>query len=749
MQLKICVIIVLMLSLFPEIYSQSAPQNCVCEIRDVKPAPHRGNDFGGIVSRDYLSDLDWESESYPVGNGYMGANVFGRTDLEQIQIPENTLSNEGPNTEGSIVQNVPVKTELLHSTMDMRIGYPAIIPPGGAFPSIKVTVPGPGTIDIEITMTETGVVVQRITSDPLAASENVTFTFPGTPDEGRYRIGIKMADRNNLIFQDAFYFTVLDVSKMHESYSVAAYPGKDGKLVYTPDFRGNRIPDFSGVGYRGGENIPDVPVRVELEPMDGDATGRIQAAIDMVSALAPDEKGFRGTVLLKKGIYEIGGTLHIRASGVVLRGEGQGDFKDLWLDPEPGITLEELKASLAGKQATVLIATGSQRRWLIRVAGASGIVADTSAAAEISDNYVPVGASSFSVTSAENFEVGDKIIVERRGTDRWISEIGMDAIPSRDDGANIVQWKPFNLQFEHVITAIDGNRITLNSTLVNAIEKQWGGGRIYKYSDPGRISGSGVENLRAISFWIKNKDGVDDTRHADKFLLLDNIRDGWARNLTLEHFYENAAIMAGRNSLGITMQNSSNLIAHPKFYAGPGYDPSGRTFYETNVYVGRYGFHFSGQNGLVLDCYALHNRHAFVVNSRVSGPNVFVNCLGEKSLTWSEPHHRWSVGGLYDNVKDMISLMNRLNYGSGHGWAGVNYVAWNTEGILICEQPPTAQNWAIGHTGERRNGPFHTWNLNRFGNSYGYWEKPGSMIQPVSIYLKQLEDRTGIAVSAP
>src|SRR5436305_825461 len=29
-------------------------------------------------------------------------------------------------------------------------------------------------------------------------------------------------------------------------------PGINGRLVYTPDARGNRIPDFSLVGYQGG-----------------------------------------------------------------------------------------------------------------------------------------------------------------------------------------------------------------------------------------------------------------------------------------------------------------------------------------------------------------------------------------------------------------------------------------------------------------------------------------------------------------
>ena len=35
----------------------------------------------------------WEKWSLPLGNGYFGANVFGRTDTERIQITENSLSN--------------------------------------------------------------------------------------------------------------------------------------------------------------------------------------------------------------------------------------------------------------------------------------------------------------------------------------------------------------------------------------------------------------------------------------------------------------------------------------------------------------------------------------------------------------------------------------------------------------------------------------------------------------------------------
>lgn len=85
------------------------------------------------------------------------------------------------------------------------------------------------------------------------------------------------------------------------------------------------------------------------------------------------------------------------------------------------------------------------------------------------------------------------------------------------------------------------------------------------------------------------------------------------------------------------------------------------------------------------------------MGARVAGPNAFVFCTtGKNSYASSEPHHRWSVAGLFDNVEAPIALQNRLNMGSGHGWSGANYVAWNCRGSMICQQPPTAQNYCFG-----------------------------------------------------
>ena len=35
--------------------------------------------------------FDWENWSLPIGNSYMGACIFGRTDTERLQITDKTL----------------------------------------------------------------------------------------------------------------------------------------------------------------------------------------------------------------------------------------------------------------------------------------------------------------------------------------------------------------------------------------------------------------------------------------------------------------------------------------------------------------------------------------------------------------------------------------------------------------------------------------------------------------------------------
>jgi hypothetical protein len=80
------------------------------------------------------------------------------------------------------------------------------------------------------------------------------------------------------------------------------YPAIDGKLVYVADSLGNKIPDFSNAGYKGGGvSIPHVPIKAIVWPFPGDNSEHLQKVIDSVSGLTADASGFRGTILLKMG----------------------------------------------------------------------------------------------------------------------------------------------------------------------------------------------------------------------------------------------------------------------------------------------------------------------------------------------------------------------------------------------------------------------------------------------------------------
>ncbi|MGQ1909141.1 glycosyl hydrolase family 95 catalytic domain-containing protein [Marinifilum sp. RC60d5] len=82
-------------SVYAQVEETSTCSKRIYKVWDNQPAPNRGGDFNIKKARGYPYDEDWELYSYPIGNGYMGANIFGRTDVERIQLTEKTLANEG------------------------------------------------------------------------------------------------------------------------------------------------------------------------------------------------------------------------------------------------------------------------------------------------------------------------------------------------------------------------------------------------------------------------------------------------------------------------------------------------------------------------------------------------------------------------------------------------------------------------------------------------------------------------------
>jgi hypothetical protein len=110
----------------------------------------------------------------------------------------------------------------------------------------------------------------------------------------------------NLI-KTVFAISLMFVFQFSEAQtSTLVSVGSNGKLVYTADSKGNKVPDFSGVGYLNSESpIPTVGVVRTIFPVSGDNLTNVQNAINEVAALPLDANGFRGTILFKAGKYLI------------------------------------------------------------------------------------------------------------------------------------------------------------------------------------------------------------------------------------------------------------------------------------------------------------------------------------------------------------------------------------------------------------------------------------------------------------
>lgn len=467
---------------------------------------------------------------------------------------------------------------------------------------------------------------------------------------------------------------------------------KDGSITYIPDEKGNTIPDFSLVGYHHRlKEIPNVKVVKTVSPVKGDAGSSIQEAIDQVSAMPIGADGFRGAILLKKGDYSIAGTIHINADGILLKGEGN---------------------TVGG---TRLIAAGKGLRSLIKISG-KGKITETGSRVKITDTYVPTGAKSFRVAAAKDFKVGDRIIVFRPGTEKWIHDLQMDRIVERQ---GTKQWKAaeYNLSYEREITAVDGDKITVDNPVVMAMEAQYGGGEIFKYEYKGRLKEVGIENI----FFQSDYASDTDEDHGWIALEFDGIENGWVSEVTSRFFGYSCVSLSG-GAKNITVKNSKCLDAKSVITGGK-----------------RYSFSNNGQQNLFMNLETTEGRHDYVTGAKTCGPNVFYNCKARKTHADIGPHHRWSTGTLYDNIDTdgEINIQDRGNWGSGHGWAGVTQVVWNckVKGAAVQNPWVSGKNYAIGLQGEKLKGRLE-------GKPDGEWDGLNQTdLEPASLYEVQVNSK--------
>lgn len=476
--------------------------------------------------------------------------------------------------------------------------------------------------------------------------------------------------------------------------------GRDGHLTYGVDAQGNRVPDFSSCGYAGGDRtIPLAPARVVVAAEAGDQTTIIQQALNYVATLPPDAVGLRGAVLLAKGRHEVWGRLQITNSGVVLRGEG------------------------AGADGSILVAAGVDRETLIRIH--LGPTSLPLAAAQdapvvnhpIVDDYVPVGATQFQVQNSEGLKVGEVVNIVRPCTKAWIDRLGATDFGG-GEGDWRLTWRPESrtLTWTRVVTAIEGNTVTIDAPITTALEKTLGGGFLAADTSA-RLAEVGVENLWLESAYDPAQ--PKDENHAWFAITMDNVEDAWVRQVSFHHF-AGSAVALYENSRRVTVEDCDSL--HPVSEIG-GYR--------------RHTFFTMGQQTLFIRCHAEQGRHDFVAGHAAAGPNAFVQCEADEALGDSGAIESWASGTLFDNVRidgQGLNLMYRGANPAGAGWSAANSVLWNCSASQISvANPPGAQNWALGCWGEFA------------GN--GVWRNSNGFMRPESLYLAQLADRRGAAVA--
>ncbi len=480
-------------------------------------------------------------------------------------------------------------------------------------------------------------------------------------------------------------------------------------LMYKPDAEGDRIADFSQVGYRAGKvpipgtsGVSAVPVVKTISPVEGDNTKHIQDAITEVARMPLQTNGFRGALLLKPGTYSVGGEINVCGSGIVLRGSDS-----------------------SGADRTLILATGSSRSRLLTVGLSdhtwSGGFYSFEPGSEqgIVSDIVPVGARSFRVENGAAFAVGDEVMVVRKANQDWAA----DAVSlKRKDG---LISRNRTMGFYRTITHIEGNEVTVGIPLMHAFEAMRYGSanmRIGKRRPNVLFSENiGVEHLALDCTYdpsVKDRSGNKiDEAHRFYGLLYQWVKNAWARDVVTFRFGREC-ISTGQNALYVTVQDCFS-------YDPVAYITGGRGYPYQNL----------GQLNLYKNGYAERARHAFVTFSTSQGPNVYTKCVAKKNLKEAGAHLGYSVGFLYDNVEQENTFLN-LTHIDNHGMVMMNTVAWNTvaSGSIRAAQVYGGQNWVIGGS----DTPLQPspWAYD------GYYEQSNATISPASLYETQKEART-------
>ncbi|KAI1314440.1 hypothetical protein EDD11_002184 [Mortierella claussenii] len=369
---------------------------------------------------------------------------------------------------------------------------------------------------------------------------------------------------------------------------------------FPPDKWGNRIPDFSQVGYRSGHvPLPQVPVKITLQPSSDpliNDRARIQNAIDWVGrqplrrVRLRDNKTViyaRGAVLLQAGIYRVQGSLILNQSGVVLRGEGNGPDGTILIAMgqfvHDFIILNGLLDSSFQGDPEYLVRYGGDPR---AVQPKNPYVMQDEHATPVAHNYIPVGVTRIPVQDISPFKVGREIVLERRPNDEWIHLLGMDHIPPRPGGKGATaSWKAKQYKSRYIRKILKVQRARHDSNKIsssNSVRDEQSGA----VKETTEREGEKEDKKEGLNTqWVKDRRGRKEVQG----------RTAWTPEPEQQQFLKDASEVVDRSRLG-QGQNAFVIAAIPT-------DPysSGDGSIETNVEMDNKGGDEKNQNGDVKD----------------------------------------------------------------------------------------------------------------------------------------------------
>ena len=420
----------------------------------------------------------------------------------------------------------------------------------------------------------------------------------------------------------------------------------DGKLVYgAMNLQGDQLIDFSQVGYRGGEPIPDVddiPVVKVIGPTGSNDTAIIQAAIDEVAELPVQPNGYRGAILMRDGTYDIRQSVKIKDSGIVLRGAGVG--KTIWTSaPDAGTVYDNLFLQV-GNSAKAPVQEQIGTSFGNNPCGYRKIVYDHTVGAVA----VPV--------------VGDWIMVQMLMNVDGQTAIGIVS-PSGTKNRGEVRMQVTG------VTPLGGSVYELETDipLVFGLRPDLGGAKVFKLTPDIDVPRDiGVRDFTMQPQFLVDTNNLIDRDCKGIAVTADYCEDVWFENLVMLNFFENGikpldecfqATLSHCHVQAMTV--SSSELSDGGYFAG-----------------GAYGFR--GERLLYNALSAAALRHGPLGN-QTAAYNVMLDLMIPDY--GCEPGHADMVPGILFDRAGRANPQGRINavfFGEpGHGWGTQNSLFWN------------------------------------------------------------------------